>query len=61
MTRPLNTEVAPLSAVTLHYDPGVVVYNLRIVNSNNNKQLVASVSYDRNSGTLTAVVSEAGV
>lgn len=60
MTRPLNTEVSPLAAVTLHYDPGVVVYNLRVVNGNNNKTVAASISYDRNSGTLTAVVSEAG-
>jgi hypothetical protein len=60
MTRPLNTEIAPLSAVSLHYDPGIVVYNLKVVNNNNAKPLAVSVSYDRNSGTLVATISEAG-
>jgi hypothetical protein len=60
MTRPLNTEITALSAVTLHYSPGIVVYDLKIVNNNSAKQLAVSVSYDRASGTLVATVGEAG-
>lgn len=60
MVKPLNTEVAALSAVTLHYTPGIVLYDLKIVN-NNAKQLAASVSYDRASGTLSVTVTETGV
>lgn len=60
MVKPLNTEIASLQAVTLHYSPGVPVYDLKIINNNNTTRMVASVSYDRATGTLSLVLSEAG-
>ena len=57
---PITTEIAPLTSVVIAYDPGIVVYKLRLVNSNGKSQ-AASVSYDRVSGTLTVLTTEKGV
>lgn len=62
MTKPLTTEIAPLSSVSIGYDPGIVVYKLRLVNSNGVGHTQACcVSFDRLSGTLTVVTMEKGV
>lgn len=61
MTKPLNTEITPLSAVTLHYTPGFVTHNLKIENNCNTLRLITSVSYDQNSGTLVMTIMEMGV
>jgi hypothetical protein len=54
-------EIDALSSKTIAYRPGISpIYDIEIVNNNNLKKAIASISYDRVSGKLTIVMGEAG-
>ena len=60
MTKPLNSVVPANSETTFTYDPGVPVYVVLLRNQNA-KQVLASASYDRASGTLVITILDSGV
>lgn len=62
MPTPLNGVIDPLASKTFTFSPGISpIYDVIVTNNNNTRKAVASISYDRFTGTLTVVMGEAGV